>query len=208
MIIASFLGLLLGLLVLVMGVGYVNSLLSGYFWKIQTPTKWSSLLVHGLMLIIALGLASIPFIILEYLAASLTPVFSIVALLVVFAIHSIVNGYLGKAVASTQRESDSSWTSAQLMTTYREKCPYCESAYVYKASAVRPDGTIKCFYCSHGFKVKVPIETQKQPDLMSSWRFTCSRCERDSRYERAEVFYGKVRCHHCNETFDVKGQGY
>ena len=207
-VLGPILGLLLGLLVLVMGVGYANSLLSGYFWEIQTPTKWSSLLVHGLMLMIALGLAGIPFIILEYLAGSLTLVFSVIALLVVFVIHSIVNGYLGKAVASMQRESDSSWTHGQSMTTYREKCPYCESVFVYKASAVRRDGTIKCFYCSHGFKVDVPVETQKKPDLMSSWQFTCPRCGGDSRYERAEIFYGKAKCHHCNETFDVKGQGY
>ena len=147
-IIGSILGLLLGLLVLVMGVGYANSLLSDYFWKIQTQTKWSSLLIHGLMLMIALGLASIPFLILEYLAGALTPVVSIAALLVLFAIHSIVNGYIGKAVASMQRESDSSWTRAQSMTAYRETCPYCESAFVYKASAVKRDGTIKCFYCN------------------------------------------------------------
>lgn len=207
-IIGSILGLLLGFLVLVMGVGYANSLLSGYFWNIQTQTKWSSLLGYGLVLMIALGLASIPFMILEHLAGSLTPVLSIVAILVLFVFHSIVNGYLGKAVASMQGESDSSWTRGQSMATYREKCPYCESVYVYKASAVRRDGTIKCFYCNHGFKVEVPVETQKQSDLMSSWRFTCPRCGRDSQYERAEIFYGKVKCHHCNETFDTRSQGY
>jgi len=206
-VIGSILGLLLGLLVMVMGVGYLNSLLSGYFWKIQTQTKWSSLLVHGLMLMIAIGLASVPFMILEYLAESLTPVVSIVAILVLFVIHSIVNGYLGKAVASMQGDSDSSWTHAQSMTAYREKCPYCESVYVYKASAVRPDGTIKCFYCNHGIKVEVPVETQKQSDLMSSWRFTCPHCGRDSHYERAEIFYGKAKCHHCNETFDTERSG-
>ncbi|MCK4483563.1 MAG: hypothetical protein KAU89_01975 [Candidatus Thorarchaeota archaeon] len=204
----SILDFLLGFLVMVMGVGYANSLLSGYFWKIQTQTKWSSLLVHGLVLMIALGLASVPFMILEFLAGSLTPVLSIVAILVLFVIHSIVIGYVGKAVASTQEESDSSWTRARSMTTYREKCPYCESVYVYKASAVRRDGTIKCFYCNHGFKVEPPVETQKKPDLMSSWRFTCPRCGRDSHYERAEIFYGKVKCHHCNETFDIESSGY
>ncbi len=202
-VIGSILGLLLGLLVLIMGVGYANRLLSGYFWKIETQTKWSSLLVHGLVLMIALGLASVPFMILELLAGTLTPVFSIVAIPVLFVIHSIVNGYLGKAVALMLQESDSSWTRAQSMTTYREKCPYCESVYVYKASAVKRDGTIKCFYCNHGFKVETPVETQKKPDLMSSWRFTCPRCGRDSQYERAEIFYGKAKCHHCNETFDT-----
>ena len=206
-VIGSILGLLLGFLIMIMGVGYVNSFLSGYFWNIQTPTKWFSLLVHGLVLMIAIGFASIPFMILEYLAASLAPVFFAITILVLFVVHSIVNGYLGKAVASRQGESDSSWTRAQSMTTYREKCPYCESVYVYKASAVRPDGTIKCFYCNHGFKVDVPIETQKKPDLMSSWQFTCPRCGRDSRYERAEIFYGKVKCHHCNETFDTEISG-
>ena len=206
-VIGSILGLLLGLLVLVVGVGYTNSLLSGYFWKIQTQTKWSSLLVHGLMLMIALGLAGIPFIILEYLAGSLAPVFSIIALLVVFVIHSIVNGYLGKAVASMQGESDSLWTGAQSTTTRLEKCTYCESAFVYKASAIRRDGTIKCFYCNRCFKVEAPVETQKQPDLISSWQDICPHCERDSHYKRAEVFYGKVKCHHCNEFFEIKSQG-
>jgi len=167
-VLGSILGLLLGLLVFVMGVGYANSFLSGYFWKIQTQTKWSSLLVHGLMLMIALGLASIPFMILEYLAGALAPVFSIAALLVLLVIHSIVNGYLGKAVALMQGESDSSRTRAQSMMTYREKCPHCESAFMYRASAVRRDGTIKCFYCNQGFKIEVPVETQKQSDLMSS----------------------------------------
>ena len=99
-VIGSILGLLLGLLVLVMGVGYVNSFLSGYFWNIQTQTKWSSLLVHGLILMIAIGLASTPFMLLEYLVGSFSPVFSVVAFPVLFVIHSIINGYLGKAVAS------------------------------------------------------------------------------------------------------------
>jgi transcription elongation factor Elf1 len=207
LVIGSILGLLLGFLVIIMGVGYVNSFLSGYFWDIQTPTKWSSLLVHGLVLMIAMGLAGTPFIFLEFLVGPLTSIFSIVAILVLFVIHSIVNGYLGKAVASMQGESDSSWTRAQSMATYREKCPYCESVFVYKASAVRRDGTIKCFYCSHGFKVDVPVETQKKPDLMSSWQFTCPRCGRDSRYERAEIFYGKAKCHHCKETFDTEISG-
>lgn len=206
-VVGSILGLLLGFLIMIMGVGYVNSFLSGYFWNIQTPTKWSSLLVHGLVLMIAIGLAGTPFIALEFLVGSLAPVFSVIAIPVLFVIHSIVNGYIGKAVASMQEESDSSWTRAQSMATYREKCPYCESVYVYKASAVRPDGTIKCFYCSHGFKVDVPVETQKKPDLMSSWQFTCPRCGRDSRYERAEIFYGKAKCHHCNETFDTEISG-
>ena len=204
-VIGSILGLLLGFLIMIMGVGYVNSFLSGYFWDIQTPTKWSSLFVHGLVLMIAIGLAGTPFIALEYLIGTLVPVFSVVAIPVLFVIHSIVNGYLGKAVASMLGESGSSLTRARSMATYREKCPYCESVFVYKASAVRRDGTIKCFYCSHGFKVDVPVETQKKPDLMSSWRFTCPRCGRDSRYERAEIFYGKAKCHHCNETFDIKG---
>jgi transcription elongation factor Elf1 len=207
-VIGSILGLLLGFLILVMGLGYANSLLSEYFWKIETQTKWSSLLVHGLVLMIALGFASIPFIILEFLAGSLRPVLSIVAIPVLFVIHSIVIGYVGKAVASMQEESDSSWTRARSKTTYREKCPYCESVYVYKASAVKRDGTIKCFYCNHGFKAEAPVETQKKPDLMSSWRFTCPRCGRDSHYERAEIFYGKVKCHHCNETFDIESSGY
>jgi transposase-like protein len=206
-VIGSILGLLLGFLILVLGVGYANSFLSGYFWDIQTPTKWSNLLVHGLVLMIALGLANIPFLILEYMVGSLTPIFSIVAIPLLFVIHSLVNGYLGKAVASMQGESDSSWTRGQSMATYREKCPYCESVYVYKASAVKRDGTIKCFYCNHGFKVDIPIETQKKPDLMSSWRLTCPRCGRDSRYERAEIFYGKAKCHHCNETFDTESSG-
>ncbi len=203
-VIGSILGLLLGFLIMIMGVGYVNSFLSGYFWNIQTPTKWFSLLVHGLVLMIAIGFASIPFMILEYLAASLAPVFFAITILVLFVVHSIVNGYLGKAVASRQGESDSSWTHEQSMTAYRETCPYCESAFVYKASAVKRDGTIKCFYCNQCFKVEVPVETQKQPDLKSSWQDTCPHCERDSHYERAEVFYGKVKCHHCNEFFEIE----
>jgi transcription elongation factor Elf1 len=206
-VIGSILGLLLGFLIMIMAVGYVNSFLSGYFWNIQTPTKWSNLLVHGLVLMIALGLANIPFLILEYLIGTLTPVFFLVALLLLFVIHSIINGYIGKAVASMLGGSGSSLTRTQSMATYREKCPYCESVFVYKASAVRRDGTIKCFYCSHGFKIDVPVETQKKPDLMSSWRFTCPHCGRDSRYERAEIFYSKAKCHHCNETFDTEISG-
>lgn len=91
--IGSILGLIVGFGVLGLGLGYINSYLAETVWEIRTDDGLVSRLFHGILLLIFLGIANIPFIAVTYLF----PHWFIS--LILFIIYVPIHGYVGIRVA-------------------------------------------------------------------------------------------------------------
>lgn len=91
--IGSFIGLLLGFIVLLLILSGLNSLLAQEIWSISIRTSWMSLLGHGLVLFIALIIAHVP-----TLVIGLT-VPSSFTMIILFIIEAFVDGFVAKNVA-------------------------------------------------------------------------------------------------------------
>lgn len=89
----SILGLLIGLGVLALGLGYINSLLADAVWEMKTDETLSSKFFHGVLLFIVLLLVNLPWIAINYYTQHwLMTVF-------LFIIYVPIHGYVGKRVA-------------------------------------------------------------------------------------------------------------
>lgn len=91
--IGSILGLIVGFGVLGLGLGYINSYLAEAVWEIRTDDGLVSRLFHGILLLLFLGIANIPFIAVTYLF----PHWFIS--LILFIIYVPIHGYVGIRVA-------------------------------------------------------------------------------------------------------------
>ena len=93
MALGSILGLLIGLGVLELGLGYINSFLADAVRDMDTDEALSSKFFHGVLLFIVLLLVNLPWVAINYYAQHwLTTIF-------LFIIYVPIHGYVGKRVA-------------------------------------------------------------------------------------------------------------
>jgi len=92
----SVLGLLIGLGLLILALGYINLFLAEVIWKIDADYEIGSAFLHGLILFIFLILVNIPYIVVLYLVPHWT------VTLLMFAIYVPVHGFVGISVANYQ----------------------------------------------------------------------------------------------------------
>lgn len=109
-VVASLFGLGLGLLLFMMGIGWTNHTIAGAIWDIHTSSRWTRLVGHGTVLFLILVLVQIPFSFVGYFleyAASQTYFAYVVVALVALLVVAVVDGEIGRTVASWFAESES-----------------------------------------------------------------------------------------------------
>lgn len=92
-LLGSIIGLIIGLAVLVYVIGWLNVKLLKYFWNFEAGSKWTELLFHGFILLMALLLVGIPQFLLVWQVPS--PVTSVV----LFVVYCFVDGYVARNLA-------------------------------------------------------------------------------------------------------------
>ncbi len=98
-------GLMIGFIVFIFVLGGLNSFLAQNIWSFSIKTRWTSLLGHGVVLLIGLITTYIPYIIIERIWPSFT--YSMLFFEV------FINGIVAKNVASQWKESYQEETSAR-----------------------------------------------------------------------------------------------
>lgn len=94
----SFIGLVLGFVVLLFILSGLNTFLLESIWSISTEQEWMSLLFHGFTLFVALIAAHVPAIIIIYFVPSLATT------IVLFIVNAFIDGFVAKNVASWWEE--------------------------------------------------------------------------------------------------------
>jgi hypothetical protein len=98
-------GLILGLIVLIVIVGWINAVLTSWLWKINIKTGLLSLFGQGLTLMILLFIVAIPNLVMAFL--TLNSAFYVLVVIVSFSIYPFIDGYIAKTVAAWwEREPD------------------------------------------------------------------------------------------------------
>lgn len=99
-VVGSFIGLILGFVVLFFMLSGLNCFLTENIWSISTKTEWMSLLGHGFVLFFALIIANIPSIIIGLTAPNLA------VTMVLFVVEAFVDGFVAKNVAVFWEEDE------------------------------------------------------------------------------------------------------
>jgi signal transduction histidine kinase len=97
-IIGSFLGILIGIVVLFFFIGGLNTFLTRWIWSADIRSDLLSLFIHGVGLFVALLIASLP---MFFLIG--TP-YSLALLIVLFLPYAIIDGFIAKNIAFALRE--------------------------------------------------------------------------------------------------------
>lgn len=93
MLVGYIIGLVIGVLVLLFIIGWLNAGLTGFIWDVSIGTDWTSLLAHGFVLLFALLVAHIPAIIVNFAVPSLA------SAAVMFVVNCFIDGFVAKGVA-------------------------------------------------------------------------------------------------------------
>jgi hypothetical protein len=99
-VVGSFIGLILGFVVLLFMLSGLNCFLTENIWSISTKTEWMSLLGHGFVLFFALIIANIPSIIVGLTAPNLA------VTMVLFVVEAFIDGFVAKNVAVFWEEDE------------------------------------------------------------------------------------------------------
>jgi hypothetical protein len=97
-VVGSLIGLIIGFILLFIVLGGLNCFLTVTIWSISTKTAWTSLLGHGLALLIALIIVHIPAFLINLTVPSLATT------IVLFIVYAFVDGFVAKNVAKVWKE--------------------------------------------------------------------------------------------------------
>jgi signal transduction histidine kinase len=98
-VIGSFLGIIIGFVILLLLVGVINSFITETLW-FRMETSWKKYLYQGILLLIILGMVGLPLQYLYSLSTSLKLVSRVLTGAVLFLAGSLIYGYIGKRVGS------------------------------------------------------------------------------------------------------------
>lgn len=107
--IGSILGLIIGLGVFALALGYINSFLAGTVWEMGTDNGLVSRFFHGVLLFIVLLISEIPILIINYVFQHW------LIMVILFLIYVPIHGYIGMRVAEvfetsrTDRDDGGFW---------------------------------------------------------------------------------------------------
>jgi len=99
LVIGSFIGFIIGLVVLLVLVGGLNSFLTDIIWSVHVKTGWMTILVHGLVLVIALVIAGIPQLIVNLYFAPNLP-----TQIVFFLFYAFIDGLVARKIGEQFEE--------------------------------------------------------------------------------------------------------
>ena len=98
-VVGSFLGLIIGLVILVILVGVINTFITETLW-FKIEISWAKYLYQGILLLIILGIVGLPLQFLYTQSTSLTVAPRVLAGAVLFLGGALIYGYIAKRVAS------------------------------------------------------------------------------------------------------------
>jgi glucan phosphoethanolaminetransferase (alkaline phosphatase superfamily) len=158
-VIGSIIGLVLGFLIFFIGIGWANKIIAGLIWDINSKGGWS-LLGHGFVLLLGLFIVQSPWMFIDvFFTHSSLQVYAVYAIVQIL-VMAIVDGILGKKVASMFEEEGvtksplpkprQSLQSLQRLPSAQQVksfCPNCGVPFPYKDTDISPDGTAVCRQC-------------------------------------------------------------
>jgi hypothetical protein len=126
--------------------GLVNTMLSSFIWRSMAPTQWKSLIGHGGLMLVLLGIFGIPALILDYYVPATDVALLVAVTIPRVIIYAIIYGYTGKFVSygfsTIPAAPEVSVAPAGLLAT----CPEC---FVETLCTVREDSTSKVITCTN-----------------------------------------------------------
>jgi len=150
----SIIGLMIGLGLFFMGMGLVNKFIAGSIWGINGRDAWTSLLGHGFVLFLGLVLVQLPWMLVDVFFVDASAQIYYVYVAVQFLVMAIVDGVVGRTVASMFEETGTStatWRPSQQSSPTAAGapyfCPYCGVSFPYKDADISPDGIAVCHQC-------------------------------------------------------------
>jgi len=93
LVLGSFIGLILGLVLLVLLIGYANDYIASWVWKMRIQEGTLSHIIHGTVLFVLLLIVSIPVLLINYLLSNW------VVSLALFIVYIPIHGFVGRYVA-------------------------------------------------------------------------------------------------------------
>jgi hypothetical protein len=93
-------GLIIGFLILLVVYAGINVFLMDRIWDVLIKTDWKSLLAHGLFLMLAMVLVSIPSLVINFLMPN------IIVSIITVIIYCPIDGYIAKNVAQEWIDED------------------------------------------------------------------------------------------------------
>ena len=98
LLVGYMIGLVIGILVLLFIIGWLNAGLAGMIWNVSIRTDWKSLLAHGFALLLALLVAHVPTIIVNSAVPGLA------GTVVMFVVNCFIDGFVAKGITGYWRE--------------------------------------------------------------------------------------------------------
>jgi multiple sugar transport system permease protein len=100
-LIGAIIGLIINFLILFLVYGRINSYLTHKLWKVPMKTQWKNLLPHGIVLVIAFIIISIPGLAISAIINVFAPslLAAVIFLIILFTVYCFVDGYVAKGLA-------------------------------------------------------------------------------------------------------------
>jgi hypothetical protein len=98
--IGSWLGLIIGIVFILFLMGALNVGLTEIIWGTMIGTSLKSILAHGILLLMLLGLAGLPSSLVLYISPGLTTT------IIMFVVYCFIDGFIARKVALIFEESD------------------------------------------------------------------------------------------------------
>jgi hypothetical protein len=115
----SFLGLLIGFLVLFLMMGWLNSVITGFVWHIPIKTNWTTVLIHGFVLSIVFVIVHIPSL---FLSLGFPSAVMVILLLIVYA---FVDGFIARRIAGIWQRKEAPEMVVETPKTFLKSCVNC-----------------------------------------------------------------------------------
>lgn len=125
--------------------GLVNTMLSSFIWKSMAPTQWRSLVGHGGVMLILLGIFGIPALVLDAYMPAGDALLYVAVLIPRVIIYAIIYGYTGKFVSFGFSTIPSAPEVAVAPAGFLATCPEC---FVETLCTIREDSTSKVINCT------------------------------------------------------------
>jgi len=112
-------GLLIGLVVLFLIMGWLNTMITEVVWHVPVKTGWTTVLVHGLVLSIVFLLVHIPSIVINLAAPS------VITVAVLLIIYAFVDGFIAKRIAGMWRQETPREMVGETPKVFLKSCVNC-----------------------------------------------------------------------------------
>ncbi|TFG14658.1 hypothetical protein EU537_03035 [Candidatus Thorarchaeota archaeon] len=156
-LIGSFLGLILVLILIFYAMGYLNKALTSFLWDEYINSNWMSLLFHGFLLFLVLLFLHLPVgVVVIVLSSTMPPILE--SILPMLLVYPFIDGFIAKAIGDTfvvEPDKERRYfpkiahpdSGRPVERESLKECPYCQNLFPYKEENIAEDGTVTCRHC-------------------------------------------------------------